>query len=156
VASSYDAAFAILHGDLVKGGIARGGKYYKRIPKGGGRKGYRYFYTKASYEKHMGKHHDGEGNAKKHAASKPTPTASHAGTSVDARRDKEAKEKERATREPPGDGSKDVGLGWFVRDGKKVFRQAGGTIGGIPADEHDEHYEDWSGDAIDWEDGYDG
>lgn len=30
---------------------ARGGKYYKRVPKADG--GYRYFYTKADYEKHM-------------------------------------------------------------------------------------------------------
>jgi len=33
-------------------GDARGGKYYRRIPKAGG--GYRYFYTKAAYEKEHG------------------------------------------------------------------------------------------------------
>ena len=33
---------------------ATGGKYYKRVPKGGGKKGYNYFYTNAAYEKKHG------------------------------------------------------------------------------------------------------
>ena len=68
-----NGALDILRGDLVKG-AARGGKYYKRIPKmmSTGKMGYRYFYTKASYEKHMGKHHDGATNSSRRAASKPT------------------------------------------------------------------------------------
>jgi len=67
-----EEALAILRGDiLAKGGAARGGKYYKRIPKSGG--GYRYFYTQASYAQHMGRNHTGAGNAKIAAAKAAMP-----------------------------------------------------------------------------------
>ena len=45
-----------------RGGIHRDAKYYRRIARGDGKQGYRYFDTKEQYERHTGKH-DGDGDA---------------------------------------------------------------------------------------------
>jgi len=44
-------------------GVQRGGKYYKRVPKAGG-KGYKYYYTKEQYDKRPGATKDTDPNAR--------------------------------------------------------------------------------------------
>jgi hypothetical protein len=45
-------------------GVQRGGKYYKRVPKSGGKKGYDYYYTKEKYDARPGATKDTDPNAR--------------------------------------------------------------------------------------------
>ena len=58
---------------------ATGGKYYKRVPKGGGKKGYDYFYTKEAYEKkHSSDHVGGDAASQMNAGSNRIKEIMHA------------------------------------------------------------------------------